>query len=139
MLCWPLSCVTRKATVPKSSSVLRQLCTPWTCPGALIHTRRRDDVHSLTPFSANQRKDGPVRTSKRPIMLKYKSWLQEYIVTAALWPLSLLGFQKESQELYVFMFEDFVDNPAHPVTRAKVTLSKPIQVWNPAQSTLDHE
>jgi hypothetical protein len=77
-----------------------------------------------------QRKDGPARISQRPIMLKYKSWLQDYLSTVALWPLTLVGLQQESQELYVFMFEDLIDSSAHPVTRAKVSLSKPVQVYH---------
>lgn len=72
---------------------------------------------------------GKVRASQRLTMLRYKSWLSRLLETVFWAPLLVLQYTDESQSLYVFMFEDFIDDATHPVTHASVKLSKPLQVY----------
>ena len=69
-------------------------------------------------------------TSRRHTMVRYKSLLHQVLQTLFWSPLLVTDFRDESQMLYVFMFEDFVDNSAHPVTRATITMDKPLQLYS---------
>lgn len=90
----------------------------------------RDHGMTMVQLTLRATSTGTTWTSTRHTMVRYKSRLHRILATLFWAPLLVTDFRDESQKLYVFMFEDFVDNSAAPITAAKVSLDKPLQLYS---------
>ncbi|KAJ1960608.1 hypothetical protein GGI12_003707 [Dipsacomyces acuminosporus] len=75
------------------------------------------------------RSGDPVRSSSRPSILPYRSSLVKAMHTAVNAVPLLLRLSKEATTLHVELMDDLYDKHSSPITNARISLSKPLQVY----------